>query len=104
MDNVLLIKFFFAFAFVISLMLLFSWFLKKIGLSGHVAAGVRSKRRLSVVEFLPLDHKRKLVLIRRDNQEHLIILGATGETLVEGGIPVTENVVAIVKEQKIVQG
>ena len=35
--------------------------------------------------MLPVDAKRRLVLIRRDNKEHLIILGADGELLIESG-------------------
>ena len=44
------------------------------------------KRRLKILEVLPLDSRRRLVLLRRDNREHLVILGATGETLIESGI------------------
>lgn len=43
------------------------------------------KRRLSLVEVLPLDARRKAVIVRRDDKEHLIILGTNGETLVESG-------------------
>jgi flagellar protein FliO/FliZ len=35
---------------------------------------------------MPIDPKRRLVLLRRDNVEHLVILGATGETIVETNI------------------
>lgn len=100
METALLLKAFLAFAFVISLMLLFSWFLKKIGLSGQVMAQ-GAKRRLKIVEHLPLDHRRKLVLIRRDNCEHLLVLGPSGETVVETNIPAKEEkIVELVKEQK----
>ncbi|MCK4946335.1 MAG: FliO/MopB family protein [Alphaproteobacteria bacterium] len=85
MDTQLLIKFFSAFVFVISLMVLLSWGLKRIGLSAtHIAGG--SKRRLKVVEFLSLDHRRRLVLVRCDDREHLLLLGSQGETVVETGI------------------
>ena len=42
-------------------------------------------RRLAIVEVLPVDAKRRLVLIRRDNKEHLVILGADRELLIESG-------------------
>lgn len=45
-----------------------------------------AKRRLSVVESLPLDHKSRLLLIRRDEKEHLILQSTAGETLIERGI------------------
>lgn len=99
METELLLKFFFAFAFVMCLMFLLAWFLKKIGLSGQsMLPGGR--RRLKIIEQMPLDHRRKLVLVRRDNKDHLLVLGPTGETVVEAGIPVVENIVEIVKEQK----
>jgi flagellar protein FliO/FliZ len=39
-----------------------------------------------VLETLPLDALRKLVLIRRDASEHLLLLSPNGDRLVEGGI------------------
>lgn len=44
------------------------------------------KRRLKILEVLPLDSRRRLVLLKRDDREHLVILGANGETLIESGI------------------
>ena len=43
-------------------------------------------RRLGVVETAPVDHRRKLVLVRRDNVEHLIITGGPVDMVVETGI------------------
>jgi len=97
MENAQLLNAFFAFTLVMSLMYLLSWFLKRIGLSGQsMLPGV--KRRLKIVEHLPLDHRRKLVIIRRDNKEHLLVLGPNGETVVEANIPVVDNVVDNVVE------
>lgn len=89
MDWVLLIKGMAAFAFVLGLMFLFSWLLKKMGLAGQ-GMPVSGKKRLSVVEFMPLDHRRRLVLLRCDQKEHLVILGPQGETVIDKDIPVTE--------------
>ncbi len=101
METALLLKFVGAFVFVISLMLLLSWFLRRIGLSGP-AMMPGTKRRLKIVEFMPLDHRRRLVLIRRDDREHLLVLGANGETVVESNIPAAENIVElpVLKDQK----
>lgn len=56
----------------------------------HVNAGryntLGNKRRLRVKEMLPLDGRRRLVLIQRDDTQHLVILGPNGETVVETGI------------------
>ena len=98
MDTELSIRALAAFAFVLGLMYLLSFALKKFGAAGTgILSG--SKRRLKIVEFLPLDAKRKLVLIRRDQKEHLFVLGPGGETLVEGNIPApADNVVELVQK------
>ena len=46
-------------------------------------------RRLSISEIVPLDARRRLVLVRRDDVEHLVLLGAgtAPDLLVEAGIP-----------------
>ena len=45
-----------------------------------------SPRRLALVETISLDARRKLMLVRRDGVEHLLLLGANSETLLETGI------------------
>jgi flagellar protein FliO/FliZ len=42
--------------------------------------------RIDVVEFATLDSKRKLVLIRRDDVEHLIMTGGPVDVVIETGI------------------
>lgn len=76
------LKFFAAFAFVMGLMGCLAIVLKKIGL-GHAAMLPADKRRLKIIEILPLDARRKAVLLRRDDADHLVILGPSGETVVE---------------------
>ncbi len=101
MDTPSLLKFFFAFAFVLSLMFMLSWGLKRLGLAG-TSLLPNGKRRLRIVETLPLDIRRKLVIVRRDNKEHLLVLGPTGETVIEANIPVDDNLIELpaMKEQK----
>ena len=102
MDYYMLLKACAAFAFVLGLMWLFSLALKKVGLAGQsMLPG--AKKRLKVVEYLPIDHKRKLVIVRRDDKEHLLVLGPNSELVVESNIPAKDTpVLEIVKEQKIV--
>jgi flagellar protein FliO/FliZ len=45
-----------------------------------------SKRRLSVVEVVPVDTKRRLVLLKRDDTEHLVMIGPNGDTVIERNI------------------
>lgn len=102
MDMTLSLKALAAFAFVMGLMYLLSWAIKKLGLSGQsMLPG--AKRRLKIVEYLPLDARRRLVLVRRDQKEYLLVLGPQGETVVEGNIPApSDNIVEFPehKEQK----
>ncbi|HLY55173.1 MAG TPA: hypothetical protein VKS60_06430, partial [Stellaceae bacterium] len=41
------------------------------------------KRRLGVVEATPIDGRRSLVLIRRDDVEHLLLLGPAHDLVIE---------------------
>jgi flagellar biogenesis protein FliO len=42
--------------------------------------------RLAVLDALPIDQRRRLVLVRRDNVEHLILIGGPSDVVVEPGI------------------
>jgi len=49
--------------------------------------GPRPAKRLDIVEQSNLDGRRRLVLIRRDDVEHLIMTGGPVDVLIETGIP-----------------
>jgi flagellar protein FliO/FliZ len=42
--------------------------------------------RLAVIDAVPVDSRRRLVLVRRDNVEHLILIGGTSDLVVEPSI------------------
>jgi hypothetical protein len=44
------------------------------------------ERRLDVVEYASVDSRRKLILVRRDDVEHLIMTGGPIDVVVETGI------------------
>lgn len=46
----------------------------------------RAERRLEVVDHASLDGRRRLVLIRRDDVEHLLLTGGPVDLVVETGI------------------
>jgi hypothetical protein len=48
--------------------------------------GPRPDKRLAVVEHASVDGRRRLVLVRRDNVEHLIMTGGPVDVLIESGI------------------
>lgn len=51
--------------------------------------GARPERRLSVVEHASVDGRRRLVLVRRDDVEHLIMTGGPVDVVIETGIGAT---------------
>jgi flagellar protein FliO/FliZ len=73
-----------ALLFVLGLIALTAWLARRFRLAPSGSPG--AARRLAVLETLPLDARRKLVLIRRDATEHLLLLSPDGNRLVEGGI------------------
>ncbi len=78
-----------ALVFVIGLIWLFGQVGQRFGL-GTPMVGRPGNRRLRVVESAALDPKRRLLLVRRDDTEHLLLLGPAGEVVVETGIPMAE--------------
>ncbi len=79
------IRFIVALLFVLALIGLLTWLVRHFGLGGRIGSRNRAKSRIGVVELASVDAKRRLVLVRRDDQEHLILLGASSELLVESG-------------------
>lgn len=83
----------FALGAVIVGIVLVLWLLKLLtGAAGNVTRG--RNRRLAVVDSLALDPKRQLLIVRRDNVEHLILVGGPQDMVVETGIAVDEPAVA----------
>jgi len=46
----------------------------------------KNTKRIDVVEQAPIDAKRRLVLVRRDDVEHLIMIGGPVDIVIESGI------------------
>jgi hypothetical protein len=42
--------------------------------------------RVAVIESLPVEGKRKVVLVRRDNIEHLVMVGGRNDLVIESNI------------------
>jgi len=78
--------YFSALVLVIGLILALAWIARRLGFMGRLAS-TGGKRRLGIVEVLPLDAKRRLVLVRRDGVEHLVLLGLAGDLVIEHGGP-----------------
>lgn len=54
-----------------------------------MSGGIRGRRgqRLGISEYHDLDKSRRLVLVRRDGVEHLLLIGSHQDLVVESGIP-----------------
>jgi len=85
MDLDLYFRFSLALVFVIALFVALALVLRRFGFGSTMNASAR-KRRLSIVEVAALDAKRRLVLVRRDDAEHLLLLSPTGDAVVETGV------------------
>ncbi|MFN3350270.1 flagellar biosynthesis protein FliO [Pseudorhodoplanes sp.] len=81
------VRFFIAFVVVFVLIGITAWLIRRFG-SGALggAAGRGRAPRLAVIEAGAVDGRRKLVLIRRDNTEHLIMIGGPTDILIEANI------------------
>ena len=73
-------------AVVVALIALVIWGIRYFG-GGATGPTVRGRLpRLAIVDTLAVDNKRKLVLLRRDNVEHLVLIGGPSDVVVEPSI------------------
>ncbi|ABS64178.1 hypothetical protein Plav_2569 [Parvibaculum lavamentivorans DS-1] len=86
MDFSEIFRFVAALAFIIGLIGLCAVLAKRFGLVPGGVTAPGSQRRLGIVEVKQIDPKHRLVLIRRDGKEHLLLTGGDHPLLVETGI------------------
>jgi flagellar biogenesis protein FliO len=72
---------------VLGLLALAFWLLRRVG-GGRLGSDATRGRqlRLAVIDQATIDSRRRLVLIRRDNVEHLLIIGGPSDVVVEQNI------------------
>ncbi len=81
MDLQYYLQFIVAFAFVLALMGLLYFILKKLN---EVQSGVKgTNNRIKIMEHRMIDSKTKAVILRCDEKDHLVILGQNGNTVVK---------------------
>ena len=81
------VRFLIGLMFVLALILALAWVARRLNfVPGALKMPRSGPRRLSVIEATTVDAKRRLVLVRRDDVEHLVLLGPTSETVIETGI------------------
>ena len=75
-------------AFVVVLLLIgaATWLVRRFGATRLDAAARGRQPRLAVIDSAAVDARRKLVIIRRDNVEHLLMIGGPTDVVVETNI------------------
>lgn len=86
MELVEILRAVFALCAVLGMIGISAFIAKKSGLTTAKFNMSRDKR-LSLVETLPLDKRRKAAVIRIDNEEHLVILNPNSVTVVARNLP-----------------
>jgi|SRR5580704_9073052 flagellar protein FliO/FliZ len=85
MDVIDLARYLGALLLVLALVGLAALAARRYGLAGIVQGTVQ--RRLSIVETMMIGPRQKLMLVRRDGIEHLVLVGPQGANVIEAGIP-----------------
>ena len=81
------LKFVVAFIVVLALIALTAWLVRRFGAERLGTGTTRGRQpRLAVIDAASVDGRRRLVLIRRDNVEHLMMIGGPTDVVVEANI------------------
>lgn len=81
------VQFFLAFVIVLGLIGATAWAVRRFGAGRLGGVGTRGRQpRLAVVDYASVDGRRRLLLIRRDNVEHLVMIGGPTDVVVESNI------------------
>jgi flagellar biogenesis protein FliO len=79
------VTFIIAFVIVLALIGATFWLVRRFG-AARLAAGRGRQPRLAVIDAASIDGRRKLIIIRRDNVEHLLMIGGPSDVVVETNI------------------
>src|ERR1019366_4318022 len=81
------LTFFFAFVAVLALIGVAAWLVRRFA-GNRLGANANRGRmpRLAVIDAAAVDGRRRLVLVRRDNVEHLLMIGGPTDIVVEPNI------------------
>jgi len=83
----LAVRFFLAFLIVLGLIGATAWAVRRFGAGRLGAANLRGRQpRLAVIDYASVDARRRLILVRRDNIEHLVMIGGPTDVVVESNI------------------
>jgi hypothetical protein len=80
------VNFIIAFVVVLALIGAATWMIRRFGATKLDASGRGRQPRLAVTDTAAIDGRRKLVIVRRDNVEHLLMIGGPNDVVVESSI------------------
>lgn len=82
-----------AFAVVFGLLGVMGFALKYVNLKGLKLPSRNDRpQRLTIVETLALDLRRRLVIVRCDDKEHLLLLGLNQDIVVDANLDKSRNI------------
>ena len=87
MDAIVYIRFVLTLILVLGLILGLAWGMRRLGFGVGAQGPLTRRRRLRVVESAMVDGRHRAVLIRRDETEHLVLVGPNTSQVIERGIP-----------------
>jgi flagellar protein FliO/FliZ len=91
-EGVSWIRIIFAFAIVTALLAALGYGLKYVHMRGLMLPGMTQRaKRLHIAETLAIDARRRLVIVRRDDTEHLLLLGTGQDLVVEANLKKPQN-------------
>ncbi len=80
-------RFFLAFLIVLGLIGVTAWAVRRFGTGRLGGTSTRGRQpRLAVIDYASVDARRRLILVRRDNVEHLLMIGGPTDVVVESNI------------------
>lgn len=91
MENIDFTQVALAFGGLLLLLALFYYGARALSGSTSRAGKWRAGQRIGVVDTMPVDGTRRLVLVRRDDTEHLLLLGTHGDLVIESNIPMPQR-------------
>jgi flagellar protein FliO/FliZ len=91
MDPVQYLKYIVGLLIVLGLIALITLLARRFGMVPRASRDPSAPKRLAVSDDMSIDAKRRLVLVKRDDRDHLLLLGPEHDVVVERNISVNEN-------------
>ena len=83
MESIDFTRFFLSLAFIVGLIWLCAWAAKRAGLDKKLRGATGGSGRLSVVDVHYLDPKRKVLLVRADAREYVLLVSGDQVTVID---------------------